>query len=182
MRSVFVSPHDDDHALFGAFTCLRENPILVVVFDSYVQAARGLPVTRNMRTEETARAAAILNCKSVLRLGFRDDQETTPNKIRSRAGELLEGLEGCKIYAPAFEPFGHRQHNLCADAFPLPAIHYLTYATRGKSVGGLPVPIESGTWIHAKLRALAEYSSQMSLDPRMGCWPHFLRDQTEYYQ
>ena len=44
-----------------------------------------------------------------------------------------------------------------------------------------PVKVEKAEWIGAKLRALACFGSQFNLDRRMGCWPHFMRDQTEYY-
>lgn len=193
--SIFVSPHDDDHALFGAFTCLREAPILVVVFDSFTQAKRGLPATHEIRMLETRKAATILGCNVIIRLGFRDDDDSiTPHQIRSRLGELLGGIGTRRIrriFSPAFEIGGHKHHNLVATTFgmPIPDLpqrdpmitYYATYTTSGKTESGYAVPILDGTWIQKKLQSLACYPSQMNLDPRMGCWPHFLRAQEEYY-
>lgn len=183
MSTVFISPHDDDHALFGAFTCLRETPILVVVYDGYRQASRGLAVTAEDRMAETMRAAEILGCGGPLRLGFRDDDPTvTSDRIRARAGEVLNGLRPHEIYAPAIEEGGHAQHNTVAEAFHDRAWkQYLTYTTAGKSESPFMVPILEASWIEKKLLALACYKSQFNLDPRMGCWPHFLRNQEEYY-
>ncbi len=191
--TFFISPHDDDHALFGAFTCLRERPVLVVVFDSYVQEQRGLLVTAEYRASETAKAAALLGCHRVIRLGFSDaDDHVRPGDIRAAFISQASALSGpAPVFAPAWHALGHRQHNLVAEAFgmssPAPrpdapvTAYYATYTSAGKVTTDRPVPIRDGSWIGAKLRALACYDSQHSLDPRMGCWPHFLREQNEYY-
>ncbi len=192
---LFISPHDDDHALFGAFTCLREHPVLVVVFDGHVQQQRGLPVTWQERAQETAIAADILECERVVRLGFSDaDPTVTVMDILSKLNVTPKGPEAIEhIYIPAIEHGCHVQHHLCGllCGFPVPAFvadekvpvtQYLTYTREGgKSTSGKPVPIERGDWIASKLQALACYKSQMNLDPRMGCFPHFLRSQEEYY-
>ena len=87
-----------------------------------------------------------------------------------------------KIYAPAFEKDGHAQHNLVAEACNgIATERYLTYTSAGKSTSSREVKIERPEWIAKKLRAMACYESQMSLDPRMGCWPHFVRGIQEYY-
>jgi hypothetical protein len=44
---VFLSPHHDDETLFGAFTLLRERPLVVIVTDSYVQFNRGDGITND---------------------------------------------------------------------------------------------------------------------------------------
>ena len=43
MSNLFISPHNDDETLFGAFTLCREAADIqvVVVFDGHVQASRG---------------------------------------------------------------------------------------------------------------------------------------------
>lgn len=183
MKAVFVSPHDDDHALFGAFTCLEHNPILVVVFNGYVQLERGLSVRPEQRAEETAAAACILNCPQIVRLGFRDNDPTvTPSQVDAMIDEMV-GPHVDQWFLPADEAGGHKQHNLVAQIVPVKGetTRYLTYTERGKSTGPNVVPIRSGAWIQKKLLALAQYSSQMSMDPRMGCYQHFLRSQEEYY-
>lgn len=189
---LFISPHDDDHALFGAFTCLREHPVLVVVFDGHVQQQRGLPVTWQERAQETAIAADILECERVVRLGFSDaNPSVTVMDVLYKMAAVFPGAPLEHVYIPANELNGHEQHNLCAflcgdpisKTVSNPSVtQYLTYTRDGgKSTSGKPVPIERGDWIASKLQALSCYKSQMNLDPRMGCFPHFLRDQTEYY-
>lgn len=181
--SIFVSPHDDDHALFGAFTCLREHPILVVVFDGHLQGQRGLPVTWQERASETAIAADILECSRVVRLGFSDaGRMPSPAMIMEAIRMHISGLD--HLYIPAIEDDGHEQHNrvggLCE--FSTPHTRYATYTRNGgKTVTASPVPILKGEWIASKLQALSVYKSQMNMDPRMGCAPHFLRSQEEYY-
>jgi hypothetical protein len=178
---LLVAPHNDDEVLFSCFTLLREKPLVVVVFDGYVQANRGLPVTAQQRIEETRAACKILGV-DVEFLGYRDDQPPAAETIAGHLSALAISSGITEIYAPAWEPNGHAQHNLVAVACDgLPVVErYLTYTPAGKSTNGRKVPFK-GAWIPLKLRALACYESQMNLDPRMGCWPHFLRDQTEYY-
>lgn len=175
---LFVAPHNDDEVLFGCFTILREKPTVLIVFDGHVQARRGASVTATQRRAESVMAMNILGVPAVRFLGLRDDDPTvTVEQVRRR----IEGMGAEEIYAPAFEPNGHHQHNLVASACnDLPvAKRYLTYTPAGKSTSAHEVPILDGAWIALKLRALACYASQ--LDPRLGCRPHFLRDQREYY-
>lgn len=178
---LLVAPHNDDEVLFGCFSILREKPLVVVVFDGYVQQNRGLKITAEQRRDETRAACAILGVQ-VEFLGFRDDAPPTCEDI---AIELLKRYQGFEVWAPAWEAKGHPQHNMvaCACDAMLVKDRYLTYTTAGKSTNEYkPVPILDGSWIALKLRAMACYESQMSLDPRVACWPHFTRDQTEYYQ
>lgn len=178
---LFISPHTDDEALFGSFTLLREKPIIAIVFDGYVQEKRGARVNADQRRAETLAAMQIFGLSHHVRfLEFRDDDPTvTAAAIRRR----IESMNASEIYAPAIEPGGHHQHNLVGQACEgLPVAHrYLTYTPAGKSISAQEVPICDGSWIGLKLRALACYESQHALDPRLGCWPHFLRDQREYY-
>lgn len=173
---LFVSPHNDDEALFGALTLLREKPLVVVVFDSYIQQNRGNRVTWEQRRDETRAACGILGCE-VRYLGFRDDDLTV---TAGSIAHWIEALGPSEVWAPAYEPGGHHQHNLVARACDkLPGLtRYLTYTVVGKSKGR-EVPVLEPSWIGKKLQALACYESQW--DPRLGCWPHFLREQMEYY-
>lgn len=178
---LFVAPHNDDEILWGAFTLLREKPLVLIVFDGYVQGQRGAPVTADQRRKESMAALEVLGLVGHLRfLNFRDDDPTVTEQMVARR---IAALGAEEIYAPAFEPGGHHQHNLVANACNgLPVVkRYLTYTPAGKSTSAQEVPILDGSWIALKLRALACYASQHALDPRMGCWPHFLRDQREYY-
>lgn len=183
--SIFLAPHNDDETLFGAFTIQDARPLVVVVYDGHVQAARGLPVTWTERRAETVKACELLGLSSVVFLGFSDlDATVTSADIATRLLQVVgPAVQLEHVFAPAVEMDGHAQHNLVALAVPAGrnVTRYLTYTAAGKSVSSRPVEIQSPRWIARKLRALACYESQFNLDPRMGCFPHFLRDQTEYY-
>lgn len=178
--SIFLSPHNDDETLFGAFTLLREKPLVVIVFDSFVQPSRGNPGTEwTVRRAESIAACKILGCE-VEFLGFSDgDDHVSADAIRRRIN--VAGLMRQKVFAPAVELGGHAQHNLVAASIENgPKVtRYMTYTPAGKSTSGHVVPILEPGWIGLKLQALACYGSQWA--PRLGCYPHFLRDQTEYY-
>lgn len=181
--AIFIAPHNDDETLFGAFTILREKPLVVIVYDGYLQHDRGLPVEAFQRRNETRRALEHLGGIPCY-LGIPDnDPGVTAGTIRAKFLEAL-GRFNETVYAPAWEHDGHDQHNLVASAIDDgPNVkRYLTYTRHGgKSTSGRPVPIEAAEWIPKKLAALACYTSQFNLDARMGCFPHFLRDQSEYY-
>jgi LmbE family N-acetylglucosaminyl deacetylase len=177
--TIFASPHNDDETLFGAFTLLRERPLVVVVYDSHLQEKRGFPVTAKQRRLETETACSILGCQARF-LGFRDDDPTvTAEGIWRR----LYAIGADAVYAPAFENGGHEQHNLVAQACnALPVVNrYLAYTrTRGKSTSDKPVPYEP-RWPLLKLKALACYESQI-VNPGLGCVEHFIgRSLLEYY-
>jgi len=179
--AIFISPHNDDETLFGAFTLLRTNPLVVVVYDSYLQEQRGNPVTWQQRRAETVAACEILGVGAIF-LGLSDaDPGVTAGVIRDKLRGALGDFNEA-VFAPAIEPGGHEQHNLVAAAVEdrRTVCRYLTYERHaGKSTAGHAVPILTPRWIGKKLRALACYESQW--DPKLGCYPHFLREQTEYY-
>jgi LmbE family N-acetylglucosaminyl deacetylase len=186
---LFVSPHNDDETLFGAFTILREQPVVLIVFDSYVQQKRGLPGWMHQRRNESIAALKILGIpeNKILFGCLNDSRDVDVTRLGDLIYAATSNLKLDEIYLPAFEENGHHQHNLVAHVtFPrsigiVPVKRYLTYTTKGKSVSNNPVSIENPIWIAKKLQALACYTSQMNLDPRMGCWPHFLRSQEEFY-
>lgn len=191
---LFLSPHNDDETLFGALTIMRERPTVCVVFDSYVQPSRGIPgCDAETRRAETCAALRVLTedrdagwpVVAENFLGLRDDGPMTSVVIASYLVEAYRHLNIEQVWAPAFEEGGHDQHNLVAQAadpaFPGKVKHYLTYTRPGgKSRHGYEVMPRSGDDIARKLRALACYTSQLQIDPRLGCWPHFMRDLSEY--
>lgn len=172
---LFVSPHNDDECLFGAFTLLREKPLVVVVFDGYVQGNRGHAVTWQQRREETMTACQILGVQCEF-LGFRDDR---PPACEDIASELLRRYQGMTVWAPTWEADGHAQHNMVAVACDAMLVkdRYLTYTRLGKSRKGTEVK-PTGAMVLKKLQALAQYKTQIEIDA-LGCWPHFM-DLREY--
>lgn len=174
---LFLSPHNDDAALFGAFTILRERPFVVPVFDSYVQAARGTGITKAQRRAEDEAAMEILGAP----LWFLGLSDMNPNaaSVERELKSLPRRLSPEMVYAPLPEVYGHPHHNLVGEVakrvFPN-VTFYCTYTTAGKS-RGTAVPYEP-EWPLLKLKALACYESQIGL---ANTAEHFLRDQFEYY-
>lgn len=108
---ILLSPHDDDHVLFGSFICMREKPLIVIVTDSYIQPNRGeVGCSAAERAAETAAACEVLGCK-VLRLGIHDDFVTTGLVLSAMS--QFASVE-C-VYAPAFQG-GNPHHDMVAHA------------------------------------------------------------------
>lgn len=174
--NLFIAPHNDDEVLFGCFTLIREKPLVVVVLDSWLQEQRGSEVTWVDRRSESESACAIIGC-DVQFLGFHDDDPDWDGIYGALS--LFRDFEHC--YAPAIEEGGHEHHNrigeIASVIFKDKITHYMTYTRSGKSIGN-PVQIEN-YWIEIKLRALAEYSSQIA---HPSTAEHFIREQREYYQ
>lgn len=178
---LFLSPHNDDAVLFGAFTILREKPLVVTVFDSYLQPTRGNKgcdyVTRRKEDEAAFR---ILGCDFRF-MGMRDDRPDWDGVARHlQVADMLNGGV-CTVYAPTIEGGGHEHHNrigeIADQVFGDRVVHYMTYTKAGKSTGVL-VPYEP-EWVLLKLKAMACYESQIKLP---SCMPHFTRGLEEYYQ
>ena len=172
MNSLLLSPHDDDSALFAAFTCLREHPTVVVVTDSYVQPARGeTGCSAEERAAETAAAHEILGCP-VIRCGLRDDDLTFDDLVI--ALKCLAEWPGY-VYTPALEG-GHPQHDLvtiaAAEVFPASQLRcYSTYSQHSRYFGVdlHPIGTDEIEWTRdeyeRKERALSCYASQLRVNP-----------------
>lgn len=163
MTAVFLSPHHDDETLFGAFTLLRERPLVIMVYDDGPE-----------REAETDAAMRILECE-VEHWRFPLDavaEEIAP-RIREYASELT--------FAPLWEATGQPQHNMVAEAAAgarsfMGITAFATYTPAGKTITANPVSYEP-EWVPLKIRALACYPSQSGHPSHA---PHFIRDQTEY--
>lgn len=169
---VFLSPHHDDETLFGAFTLLRERPLVVIVTDSYVQFNRGDGITNDGRWAEARAAMEILGCE-LTGLGIRDDQITYDQTVEALRRFWRFTVDG--VYAPAIE-HGHPHHDIIGQAAlqvfrgRVPFWQYSTYSSRSPfysndgaiEVKGKPRERE------LKAQAMDVYRSQM---PRS--WRHF---------
>jgi len=177
---LFVSPHNDDETLFGAFTIQRERPHVAIVFDSYIQVDRGYPqCNAEARRKETIRALACLGAGPVHFLGLKDSEQYMVEDVR----EALSGLSPSMVWFPYWEEHGHPQHNIVSSAAAAAfdgarQFRYLTYTRFGKTVNGSPVAT-NGAMLHKKMKALLCYRTQIETDGA-GCWQHFMRDQSEY--
>lgn len=164
MLKLFIAPHNDDETLFGAFTLMREHPLVVIVTDSWIQKNRGEDITADQRWEETKQAMEILGC-SVIRLGIRDDviDEYQINEKLSR----FAGFE--TVYAPAIlggnphhDMIGKVAQKVFGDRVKL----YSTYTKENLWVPGVyevtPTPEE----LALKERAMACYKTQLQVNAK----------------
>ena len=166
VNKLFISPHNDDECLFGSWTLLRENPTVLIVYDSFTQPSRdNAGCDANTRRLETLSAMNVLGIKDVQFLGI-SYLETNKEQIREALGDFA-AADIAHVWAPAVETNGHEQHNavgqIVLEMFGVPLTRYMTY-----------------TRSNGKSRGRACYRSQIEI-PRLGCWPHFVNDLREYY-
>lgn len=175
---LFLSPHNDDETLFGAYTLLREKPLVVIVTDSFIQANRGEDITADQRWEETKKSMEILGC-SVMRLGIRDDV-IDEYEVKDK----LQRFYGFKtIFAPAIQG-GNKDHDLVGkiakEIFGDKVMQYCTYSKTDLSIeGSVKVTPRVGDE-ELKEKALQCYQSQINLPATR---PHFeaVKGKPEWY-
>ena len=160
IMTLFIATHNDDEALWGAFTLLRENPVVLIVTDSWIQYNRGeTACSANARWQETLKAMETLGCP-VIRGGIRDD---ILNEWHLR--NLLEKFHGFNtVYAPAIQG-GNNQHDLvgkvCDDLFKEKCKHYTAYTKEETYTKGNIEIKPSEQELALKDKALACYKSQL---------------------
>lgn len=174
---VFLAPHNDDEALYGAYTLMRHKPLVIIVTDSYIQPERGdIGCDADTRRKETIAAMKLVGCP-VLFLGIKDT-ELTEELLRER----LSGLNPETIYIPAIQG-GNPQHDLIGkvglDMFGKACERYCTYTkTELHTIGGWEL---KPTYAEMKLKnqMLDCYKSQLELPSTK---PHFdaVRNQSEW--
>lgn len=182
-KAVFFSPHNDDEALFGAYTLMRYRPLVVNTLWCDVQESRGADWPRaSTRARESHEAMKCLELEHQQWGILESDPDI--HEIVKQMMHLCKTYQPTLVFAPAIEKGGHRHHNLVAmaatAAFPKTILkHYLTYTEAGKSTSDRAVVTEP-SWPEMKIRLLGYYISQSSQGP--GAQPHFFRDQMEYYE
>ena len=155
---LFLAPHNDDETLFGAYSCLRYHPLVIVCLRSFIEAGWPGGPGYEMRERETAMATEILGCDYVQW----DIPDSAPDWDEARRRlYLLKGIE--RVWAPLPEDDGHLHHNALASialqVFPQAKL-YATYTySGGKSTVGELVQPEPG-WEELKRRAMSCYVSQ----------------------
>lgn len=166
--NLFLAAHNDDESLFGAFTLIREKPLVAVVTDSYIQPNRGdIGCSAEQRWQETQQALDILGC-SGFRCGLRDDS-LTEDSVK----EVLKRFHGFqKVYAPAIQG-GNWQHDfiskVASEVFK-EVIYYTTYTKTELWTKGNIEIIPTQEEINLKNKALDCYKSQINLGSTR---PHF---------
>lgn len=174
MNTLLISPHDDDHALFTAYTCMREKPLVAVVTDSFRQPMRGeVGCDAQTRMLETLKSCEVLGCP-VFRMGIPDTYFDADPKV----GDLLERVFRCfqnydKVYAPALQ-FGNKDHDLISEVakrvFGDKVIFYTTYTKNALYTEGTKEIVPTEEEKELKEKALACYTSQLNLPATK---PHF---------
>lgn len=167
---ILLSPHDDDNALFAAFTCMRERPLVVVCLDSHIQPNRGeRGCSAAERAAETEAAANILGVE-VLRLGL-SDAKVTEEQMLMAFSSLTVGRGITTVYAPA-QQHGNGHHDMvarCANAvFGDRVIEYTTYTKTELWTRGEVEVVPTAEEAMRKRRALECYPSQIRING-----PHF---------
>ena len=160
-KKLFLSPHNDDETLFGAYTIMREKPLVVICTDSYIEQERGDDATTQQRIDETKKAMKLAGVeveflhipdKSILDISL-------VMKLREYKADI--------VYAPAIELGGNGTHNLVgevADRMFKNVKHYMTYGytnytkTKGSE---LIIPTEKEKALKEKM--LRCYPSQLKI-------------------
>jgi len=126
---LFLSPHNDDEALFGAFTIMREKPLVLIVTDSHIQYLRGDGITPGQRRLETQRAMKKLGVE-IYFLDIPDDNIT--KEILTTALNTIPygNIRNAKVvFAPMIEG-GNRVHDIVGEVAHemfSNVLHYSTY-------------------------------------------------------
>jgi LmbE family N-acetylglucosaminyl deacetylase len=175
MTSLFISPHQDDETLFGAYTLMRQKPVVLVVTDSYIQWKRGDPITMTTRRNETLAAMKLLGCPVVW--GEIHDDDVSEGAVHN----LLQRFQNFdRIYAPAVQG-GNVAHDIIGEvASRLPnVIEYTTYTKEELWTTGQFEIIPTAEEMVLKNQALDCYQSQIQLPSTA---PHFVavRNRSEW--
>lgn len=180
MKVLFLSPHNDDEALYGAFTLIRHQPLVAVVTDG-ARHERRYGIKAAVRRLESAAACEILGSK-VAFLGIPDDELTVLN-AEDAIRKDLSGEAWDLVYAPAWHEDGNPEHNIVSVAakrvFGTRVVQYTTY-TKGefKTIGRDAVyPTEYE--LIMKRRALDCYKSQHQVN---GAYFDAARNGAEYLE
>lgn len=166
LPGTLFAPHNDDEALFAAFTILRHRPRVVVCYRS--PADYGDPAVREAETRE---AMTILGGQAV--------EQWAGGDLVAQMRAFDERVRPIRVWAP-HEQASHPEHVAVARAaravFGDRVTPYHTYVDGQKVRAGRAVPFEP-IWLQHKLRALARYGSQIA-HPR--AHQFFAQDLLEY--
>lgn len=171
---LFLAPHNDDETLFGAYTIMREKPLVVIVTDSWIQFLRGTGITAEQRRNESQEAMEILGVPIEF-LGIKDNELTDKALI-----EKLKQYRPTKVYAPL--PNSKRSHHnlvgkVARRLWPNKVIFYSTYTKESLTPMGEMEIKPTRREIELKNKALDCYKSQIEITSS-----HFraVRNKSEY--
>lgn len=162
-KTLFLAPHNDDEALFAAYTLMRKKPLVFIITDAHIQTNRGEKgCDAETRWNESKKAMEILGCP-VIRLGIKDYELVLANLINFFQF-TLSGFD--EIYAPAMQN-GNPHHDIVSEAAKYvwgdKVKYYSTYAFGEFFTKGNIEVIPTEEEYQLKLKALDCYQSQINL-------------------
>ncbi len=170
MKTLFLAPHNDDEALFGAYIIQIHKPVVLVLTDSYIQYERG-----EMLSLWTARRLETLGALDILDpevdcdfLGIKDKEFN--QELCEAALEPYTHDDYDVVFAPLSNEGGNWMHDVTgqvADKLFPTVRHYSTYTkTREYPAGTIAIPADAAMKAK-KLKAIECYKSQMANCCRM---------------
>lgn len=100
---ILLSPHNDDEILFGAYTIMREKPVVVIVTHATMQGDNG-----HERAMESYKAMKMLGA-SVCFLGI-DEDKLTEEILQDKLMDFYS--DETFAYFPEYEENGNPHHNI----------------------------------------------------------------------
>lgn len=161
---LLLAPHFDDEALFAAFICLREKPLVLFCFDGAPRHG-----TFETRWAEAQAATRVLGCEAV---ALSEVPETLEERLSMFSAE--------RVWAPLPEDGGNTDHNLVGEIaerlWPGKVAYFTTYTDAGRSTIGTEIEAPPA-WVALKRQALDCYLSQIA---HSATRPHFERGPEEF--
>ena len=163
---LFLSPHQDDEMLFGAYTLIRKKPFVVICTSSVVQWERGDGITDAERSRETVNALRTIGITQSGFIGL-PDSTATAHQLEDGLRALLGGQKIERVWAPPIEG-GHKQHDMvgyvATEIWKNKVIYYSTYTKeRLYPLGEIEVK-PTAEEIDLKDKALDCYTSQLRIN------------------
>lgn len=177
MSKLALIPHQDDDALFLAYTLMREQPMVLFCTIPVIQEKRG-QATKKERLSEAHEAMNLLGLNYNTLSIFDDD--LTEERLIEFLKPFIPLYES--VYAPAIEGY-QKQHDLVGSVadklWPGKVTHYMTYTADNLHTKGKVVVTPTEEEMKLKNRALDCYESQLQYNR-----PHFdaVRNLPEYFQ
>lgn len=178
MKNLFIAPHNDDEALFGAYIIQTYKPLVIVLTDSYIQYERGeQQCHKDLRTAESAAAMKILGAEVVF-CHIPDKEfnaDLCEQALRPYATKMSTPLGVGELYQNVFSPSpiegGNWMHDITGQVadklFPGISWHYSTYTKTREYPAGHTLIHPTEEMKAKKLQAIQCYQSQMTNVCRM---------------
>ena len=167
-RKLFMSPHNDDEALFGAYIIQVYKPLVVILTDSYIQYERGEKMShKDIRTAESAAAMKILGAEvEFLHIPDKDfNEEVCTLALQPYVPKMYKPSEFDMIFAPSAIEGGNWMHDITGQVadklWPGLVHHYSTYTKAREYPEGHTLIWATPEMQSKKLEALKCYQSQM---------------------